>query len=97
MNARRSARKIRKQVMRMIRYLFGVRTFKEAYDLMKGCQKSIENKLGKKIEDVGTYDDMKICGELICLYKTLKQVLDVYKDTQVFEFNMKELEEHYGY
>lgn len=97
MNARRSARKIRKQLMRMIRYLFGVKTFQEAWNLMRDCQKSIETKLGKKIEDVGTYDDMKICGELICLYKTLKRVLDIYNETQVFEFNMKELEERYGY
>lgn len=97
MNARRSARKIRKQVMRMIRYLFGVKTFQEAMRELKICQESIETKLGKKIEEVGTFDDMKACGEFICLYKTLKRILDMYCDTHVFEWNIKELEEHYGY
>ncbi len=97
MNAFRLARRIRRKIMRMVRYLFGVKSFQEARDVMLKCQKSIEHKLGKKIESVGTFEDMRICGEQICLYETLKQILGVYEETKIFELKMKELEEYYGY
>ena len=97
MNAFRLARRIRRKIMRMVRYLFGVKTFQEARDMMLKCQSSLEHKLGKKIEKIGTLEDMRVCGAQICLYETLKQILDVYEETKVFELKMKELEEHYGY
>lgn len=91
------SKRIRRKVMRMIRYLFGVKTFQEARDMMLKCQSSLEHKLGKKIEKIGTLEDMRVCGAQICLYETLKQILGVYEETKVFELKMKELEEHYGY
>lgn len=97
MNIKRNSNKIRKRVLRMMKYLFGVKTFQEAYNMMIDCKKAIERKTGKSIEEVDNLEDMKKIGEHYCLYSTLKKLVDMYLDVQIFGFNFKKLEEDYGY
>lgn len=97
MNSKRVVRKMKRRVMRMIRWLFGVKDIKEANELKFKCIHAIERKTGKRIGDTFNIDDFKKVGKEYCIYETLVKLIDLYMDAQLLEFDLNRLEEDYGY
>lgn len=93
MSIRRDCYRVRKKIIKIIRKMFGYKTFREAYMKLSSLVDELEYGVGKEIDK---FDNDDICKfpNRYAEYLTLKKLTDLYIEINIFEL---ELGDRYGH
>lgn len=93
MSIRRDCYRVRKKIIKIIRKMFGYKTFREAYMKLSCLVDELEYGVGKEIDKFDNDDILKYPNRY-SEYLTLKKLTDLYIEMNIFEL---ELGDRYGH